>query len=152
MSFVIIGLFWIGHHSVFRWFKRDDRVLLMLNLLFLMLIVFVPFPTTVLSDYGGTRTAVIFYAASLAACALSLCLLVWYAVSENRLVAEDFDHEMSRHVIIKYLNLSFVFLASIGVAFINVQAAQYFWILIWVNEVIIERLHRKRMRSPLSSS
>lgn len=59
-----------------------------MNLLFLALIVFVPFPTSVMSDYGSTRTATIFYAASLAAIGLVLCFIILYATRGNRLVAD----------------------------------------------------------------
>lgn len=113
-------------------------------MLFLMLIVFIPFPTSLLSEYGDTRTAVIFYAGSLAAASLALCLIAWYAVSGKRLVADDFDPRLGRHFVEHYLNMAGVFLASIGVAFINVVAAQYFWLLIWFNSILLDRLGRKR--------
>lgn len=144
LSFVIIGAFWVGHHRLFAVVRRHDAGLVWLNMLFLMLIVFIPFPTSLLSEYGDTRTAVIFYAGSLAAASLVLCLITWYAVSGNRLVAEDFDHRRGRRFIEQYLNMAGVFLASIGVAFINVAAAQYFWLLIWINSMLLHRLGRKR--------
>ena len=118
-----------------------------LNLLFLALIVFVPFPTSVVSDYGNTLTATILYAASLAALGFALCVIILCATWDNRLVADDFDHRLSRHLVYEYLNMSCVFLVSIGIAFFNVTAAQYFWILIFVNGVIIERVQRRNRRS-----
>jgi uncharacterized membrane protein len=144
LSFLIIGAFWVGHHRLFAVIKRHDAKLVWLNMLFLMLIVFIPFPTSLLSEYGDTRTAVIFYAGSLAAASLVLSLIVWYAVSGNRLVAEDFDPRLGRHFLVHYLSMAGVFLASIGVAFINVDAAEYFWLLIWFNSVLIDRLGSKR--------
>ena len=143
LSFAIIGMFWLGHHSIFSMFERRDRGLFWLNLLFLALIVFVPFPTTVMSDYGNSRTATIFYAASMVSLGLVMCFMILYATRGNRLVADDFDHEFSRHVMYSYLNMSCVFLVSIGIAFASPTAAQYFWILIFVNGVIIERVRRR---------
>lgn len=83
-----------------------------MNLLFLALIVFVPFPTSVMSDYGSTRTATIFYAASLAAIGLVLCFIILYATRAT-----------------------------------GSSPTQYFWILIFVNGVIIERVQRRNRRS-----
>lgn len=143
LSFLIIGAFWVGHHRLFAVIRRHDKKLLWLNMLFLMLIVFIPFPTSLLSEYGDTRTAAVFYAGSLAAASLVLCLIVWYAVGGKRLVAEDFDPGLGRHFIVHYLNMAGVFLASIGIAFINVSAAEYFWILIWFNSMLIDRLGSK---------
>jgi uncharacterized membrane protein len=51
-SFLTIGLMWVNHHAVFRQFARVDRPLLLLNILLLMLIAFVPFPTRVVADHA----------------------------------------------------------------------------------------------------
>lgn len=63
VSFFVIGRFWIGHHRVFRRLKRVDDTLVWRNLLFLMTIAFMPFPTTLVSHYVSTRVAVGTYAA-----------------------------------------------------------------------------------------
>jgi TMEM175 potassium channel family protein len=66
VSFLVIGLFWIGHHRMFRLINRFDDALLWINLLFLMCIVVIPYPTSVLGEHPGTRPAVILYAGILA--------------------------------------------------------------------------------------
>ena len=66
LSFLVIGLYWIGHHQTFRYVRSYDRTLLWLNLVFLLSISFIPFPTDLLGEYGELRFSVIFYAASLA--------------------------------------------------------------------------------------
>ena len=45
ISFAVIGLFWMGHHAIFRYVTAFDRGLIMLNLLFLGTIAFLPYPT-----------------------------------------------------------------------------------------------------------
>src|SRR2546421_6845136 len=54
VSFVTIGIMWVNHHLVFRQFARVDRPLLLLNVLLLMLIAFVPFPTRVIAQNAHT--------------------------------------------------------------------------------------------------
>jgi uncharacterized membrane protein len=51
VSFVTIGIMWINHHALFQGVARVDRALLFINLLLLLSISFVPFPTAVLGDY-----------------------------------------------------------------------------------------------------
>jgi uncharacterized membrane protein len=64
ISFAVIGIFWVGHHSLFRYIKAFDRRLILLNLLFLGVIAFLPYPTQLLSVTSTTQTAaVVFYAA-----------------------------------------------------------------------------------------
>lgn len=62
VSFFVIGRFWIGHHRVFGRLKRVDDILVWRNLLFLMTIAFMPFPTALVSHYVSTRVAVGAYA------------------------------------------------------------------------------------------
>lgn len=45
MSFVHLGIYWSHHVHVFRLFRRTDHVSLKLNVLFLMMIALIPFPT-----------------------------------------------------------------------------------------------------------
>jgi uncharacterized membrane protein len=49
ISFLVIGLFWIVHHWIFRLIVRTDFTRLWLNLL-LLRIVFLPFPTELLAE------------------------------------------------------------------------------------------------------
>jgi len=51
VSFITIGIMWANHHGVFRDIERYDHTLLVLNLLLLMGIGFVPFPTAVVAEY-----------------------------------------------------------------------------------------------------
>ena len=49
LSFLVIGTYWIAHHQTFRYVRSYDRTLLWLNLLFLLSISFIPFPTCLAS-------------------------------------------------------------------------------------------------------
>ena len=51
LSFLTIGIYWANHNAFFRLFVRTDHIFLMLNVVFLMCIAFVPFPTAVLGEY-----------------------------------------------------------------------------------------------------
>ena len=49
-SFFTIGIMWINHHRLFNHIKRTDTGLLLLNLLLLLVIVFIPYPTALLAQ------------------------------------------------------------------------------------------------------
>lgn len=57
VSFFVIGRFWVGHHNAFSHMKTCDNKLVLRNLFFLMTIAFMPFPTALISAYGGNRIA-----------------------------------------------------------------------------------------------
>lgn len=59
-SFSVIGLIWVAHHAMFERISSVDRPLLFLNLGLLMVIGFIPWPTSVWSEYlshGGVNAA-----------------------------------------------------------------------------------------------
>jgi uncharacterized membrane protein len=62
VSFLTIGIMWMNHHTIMAHVIRVDRPLLVLNLLLLMGIVAIPFPTQLvavhLRDSGGTAATV----------------------------------------------------------------------------------------------
>ncbi len=51
VSFLTIGIMWMNHHTILGHVKRVDRPLLVLNLLLLMGIVVIPFPTTLVAEH-----------------------------------------------------------------------------------------------------
>ena len=66
ISFLVIGVMWVNHHSVFRDIVRVDRMLMFLNLLLLLSIAVIPFPTAVVAQYitgapADARAAAVLY-------------------------------------------------------------------------------------------
>ena len=128
ISFLVIGNFWIAHHRRFRFITRYDTRLLLLNLLMLMCIAFIPFPTSILSE-NSNRTATIFYALSIAITGLMSAILWRYVSRENRLIAKHVDAKTVRRHLLSILTIPIVFLLSIGLAYINPDLAKFSWIL-----------------------
>lgn len=129
ISFLAIGTFWMAHHRRFRFIKRYDRGLLMLNLLFLMGITFVPFPTSVLSE-SGNRTATVFYGLTMMLAGLVLTVLWWYASRHNHLTDSELDASQRRRQFVGLILTVALFALSIGLAFLNEDAAKFLWLLV----------------------
>ena len=90
ISFLAIGLYWLGHHRMFHYIARYDPILLVLNLLLLMCIAFIPFPSSVIGDYDD-RTANVFYALTLVVTGLLSGGMWLYASAGGRLLAYELD-------------------------------------------------------------
>jgi len=129
VSFLAIGTFWLGHHRRFRFIRRYDRGLLTLNILFLMVIAFVPFPTSVISE-SGNRTATIFYALTMILGGLMLTALWWYASWHNRLTDPGLDARQARREFVPMLLTVALFVLSIGLAFVDENLARFSWLLV----------------------
>lgn len=61
IAFLVLALFWLGHHRQFHFVHRVDPVLLWINILILIAIVFVPFSTNVAGDYPEVFDAVLLF-------------------------------------------------------------------------------------------
>jgi uncharacterized membrane protein len=127
LSFMVIGIFWMAHHRKFLLIKRYDSKLMMFNLLILMVIAFIPFPSSLISKYPG-RTATIFYALTMIAGELLLAITWWYASQNNRLT--DLDLKQRRRQFINPIATSLVFVLSIGIALVSPDFAKLSWFLI----------------------
>jgi uncharacterized membrane protein len=89
VSFMVVGRFWVGHHAVMGLLKGLDRRLVWINLLFLMAIAFMPFPTAVFSDYNGLRVAVGFYAGWLIVLGVMNRWLIVTALGDPAMLRDD---------------------------------------------------------------
>lgn len=128
ISFFVIGLYWIGHHRMFRLIARYDRRLLFLNLVLLLWIAFIPFPTAVVGEHTGP-VATIFYALTMAVTGGAAAVLWWYASGKNgRLLARPLAPSSVRANRLRTLVAPAVFLASVGIALWNDDAARLSWI------------------------
>lgn len=141
LSFVGISSFWLIHHSIFRPIRAYDRPLLFLNFLFLMLVAFVPFPTSLLGEYGNHQLPVAVYAATLAVGRLLLTALHWYSTRDGRLLEEPQDPATVRFFLIRGLTIPAIFLLSIGLAFFSVSAAIWTWLVMLAVDALV--LHRR---------
>ncbi|MGH7210817.1 MAG: TMEM175 family protein, partial [Acetobacteraceae bacterium] len=53
LTFIIVGMSWLGHHRKFSYIGRVDSRLLWLNLVYLMTLSLIPFATSVLSEHSS---------------------------------------------------------------------------------------------------
>ncbi len=141
ISFLVVAVFWVAHHATFRAIEGYDRVLIWLNFLFLMFVSFLPFPAALLGEYGDQQLTVVVYAAILAAARLLLTAIWWHAASRHRLVSAGLDPREIRLSHLRGLAVSFLFVLSILISFVNVDAAVYSWILLFVVDFLILRAH-----------
>ncbi|MEN0083699.1 MAG: TMEM175 family protein [Leifsonia sp.] len=81
VSFLVIGVIWVNHHSIFRLTTSVDRLLLFWNLILLMFVTAIPFTTSTLSgalvegDPADIRVAAVLYGGVCTGFAVAFTLL-----------------------------------------------------------------------------
>ena len=129
-SFIVLGIYWIGHHNQFHYVKRTDRVFLWVNIFFLLTIGFVPFSTSVLGEHPFSPIAVRVYGANLAATGSALYAVWWYATSQYRLVEKDLDPHIVSLATRRTLIGPAVSLAGIGFSYLDTRISLVLYLLL----------------------
>ena len=137
LSFIVIGFYWLGFHRQVHFLERFDGTTLVIDLLFLMSVAFLPFPTLLMNQYFGS-VSVIFYASSMAARGLLLGML-WIYPARHRLL-RNIDQQLNRYYTLRALYPPLIFLLSIPVAVAAPQAAEYGWILLFLGPPLLRRV------------
>jgi uncharacterized membrane protein len=130
VSFSIIGIMWVNHHSIFAHFARVDRGLVYLNLLLLLTIAFLPYPTGVFGEalrHGdGAQVAAVVYSVTMALNAYAWGALWLYASFRRRLLVESFPEAQRGMATILFVVGVAAYTVSIGIAFVNAYACLAF--------------------------
>jgi len=99
VSFLTIGATWLAHTAMTDQLKRVDSILLRLNLLLLMVVVFLPFPTHLVAEYldslSSERVFVTMYGLTLLVILVLLFTLDAYARREHLFSTEGTDQDLS---------------------------------------------------------
>ena len=144
LTFAILGLNWVSHHRKFKVIERYDAGLVWLNLAFLLFVALTPFPTSVLSEYGGQLPAVLIYAFAVAMLGI-LQGVLWMYAWRRKLFAPTVDSTLYRYVLRNILVAPLVFLLSMPIAiFWEPLFAMFSWILLAPLSVIVARLPVRR--------
>jgi len=61
LSFMTLGIFWVGHSVQFQYIARSDRNLFWINIFLLMIISLIPFTTSFLSRHIEFKLAIFIY-------------------------------------------------------------------------------------------
>lgn len=123
LSFTMIGIYWANHHYLFKLFAKTDHGLNLLNLLLLMFIVFLPFPTHVLGNHwpeeASRPVAVTFYAVGLLLPAIAW-LVVWlYACHNHKLFRHQLDQGFLRKLTLQFIGTVAVYALAVTVSVID---------------------------------
>jgi len=135
MSFIVIGLYWVAHHTSFHKIAKVDGVFIWLNMLLLLFVSFMPFPAYLLGKYPLEEVPLMLYGVTLIATNLMGFFMTLYTSYHPELLAESFTKKdfMKQYPIYILVNASYViaiilapffpkvsYIIYIGIAFIMV--------------------------------
>lgn len=147
VSFLIIGLMWVEHHRIFRYIDDYDAGLLWRNLLLLLCVSFVPFPTALFSENFWSRTAFILYTASFGGVATAK-LLIWRHAAKAGLLKKEVGPMLEQRIARRSMAVPLACALAIGLSFISIFIAPLSFVLIPVLARVLDPTTKKSKVEP----
>lgn len=129
-SFIVIGVLWINHHALFHFLKRVDRTVLTINLLLLMCVAFIPYPTALIGEFRASLPVVVFYGLSLALTGFVYNVL-WFYIVHRYIISDDLIQQKGiRKATTWSLSYPISYLIAAGLAFFSLNWSIMLYVLI----------------------
>jgi uncharacterized membrane protein len=113
MSFIIIGVYWVTHHNSMHAMRKTDRNFLWLNILLLLCVSFIPFPTSLLGRYPFRAGPIVIYGITLIVCNAVGYLMILYVWYHPHLAVAEFSKTYIRGHTPVYILVNALYLGAI---------------------------------------
>ena len=123
-SFLTVGVVWVNHHAVFKGLRTVDRTIQFMNLVLLLTVVLVPFPTQLLGHFllksgWDASVAAAFYGVVSTVMSIAFLALVAWALTHPDLLQPTVRAMHLSEVLPRFGLGLLIYAASIGLAFVS---------------------------------
>ncbi|MBI1774879.1 MAG: DUF3611 family protein [Proteobacteria bacterium] len=139
MSFLTLGIFWVGQQTQLNHLARSDRNLSWIHLCFLFAVSLMPFSTALMAEFIGTRVALVVYWLNILLLGMVL-FASWRYAAHAKLVREDAPADIceavERRIVIGQALYAFGMLLSV----IGTHWSIAFIVAVQINYAVAPRL------------
>jgi uncharacterized membrane protein len=139
MSFLTLGIFWVGQQTQLNSFARTDRDLTWMQLAFLLPVALMPFSTRLLSAFITYRTALLAYWFNIFLLGSALLLSRVYAARRD-LFRDDFTAAMRAATLRRILVAQTLYLFGAVLCVFSTYVSIAFIVLVQLNYVLAPRV------------
>ena len=145
MSFMSLGIFWVGQQTQLNHLERSDRSLTWVHIAFLCLVCLVPFSTAVLGEFIEYRTALIQYWMNILLLGVAL-YFSWICATHGELVKEDLPANVAAAIRRRIVMAQALYAVGALLCIFSTYASIVFIVLVQLNYSVAPRL--PGMRKP----
>lgn len=142
LSFCIVGIFWNAHCTIFRLIKSVNKKLTWLNVCYLMVVAFIPFPTSILAEYHNTQTAIILYSFILGLAGFFHFIIIQYVYGQRHLADETFTAQVKKGANFPSLFGPLTYVTAILVSFASHMLSYFLLIVVPVYYIFFNNITR----------
>ena len=139
MSFLTLGIFWVGQQTQLNHLETGDRNLAWLHLGFLAIVAVMPFSTEFLANFIGFRTALVVYWLNILLLGGAL-LATWHYARRAGLTKDDVTPALSRAVYARILKAQTLYLIGAALCLVSTTWSIAFIVVVQLNYVIAPKV------------
>jgi uncharacterized membrane protein len=143
ISFGIIGVYWIAYHKVFGRISDSHPLIVGFNLVFLFFVTLISLFTVLNINYGSFHLVFILYTVILILTGSTLAI-IWIIAGKTKSIHGDMSPSLKEVFLLQCIMPPIIFLISIGISFVSIDVAQYFWLTIIPCRIIISKRFHAR--------
>ena len=149
ISFVVVGIYWVAHSATFHYIRRTNRPLFWLNLLYLMGVSFIPFPTALLGSFYQYQLSIVIYAGTQVVTGGLFEIMVLYA-TYNGLSNGPIDPNFIQRASFRNLMGPALYLVAIVVSYISIEVSLVLLVVVLALYILPGKIDRDWRRLPLA--
>jgi len=145
VSFLLIAVFWTIHHRMLDLVVQVDYTFIWINVLYLLVISFSPFPSALMGTYPEESFSLVFYICCMFM-VVSLSLLMWrYASRHHRLLSKDTPSSAINYFFVRGMATLIILVIALPIALYNARWAQVCLVLIFPIQWMLRAYHKRYM-------
>jgi uncharacterized membrane protein len=141
MSFMTLGIFWLGQQTQLNYLARSSRSLAWIHIVFLFAVTMTPFSTRLLAEFPAYRIALLAYWLNLLLLGIAL-YFSWVCAEETEVVKDDMPRDVptaiKRRIVIGQGLYAFGVLLCIVSTYLSIA----FIVLVQLNYAVAPRFSR----------
>ena len=114
-----------------------------LNLVFLFFVTLISLFTVLNINYGNFHIVYILYAMILVLTGSTLAL-IWIVAVRTGLIQGDMSPKLRKVLLLNSITPPIIFLISIGISFVSIDVAQYFWLTIIPCRILVSKIENRQ--------
>lgn len=143
MSFMTLGIFWVGQQTQLNHLTRSNRSLAWIHLVFLFAVTIVPFSTKLLAEFPTYHVALLTYWLNLLLLGVTL-YFSWVCAEETGVVKEDLTGNVARAIKRRIVIGQWLYAMGALLSVVSTYASIAFIVCVQLNYAVAPRFTRRR--------
>jgi uncharacterized membrane protein len=148
VSFLVVGIFWVAHHTYFAFIPQVNETQLWLNLLFLFSVSLIPFSAALIGEHSDFRPGSVIYGLNMTAATATLHWNWQYAWTRKHIVVEDEEATVIGSFRKRTLRAAIAYLVATCIAWYNPRLGFFLYVAVAI-VFAIAQIRRRTMERVL---